>query len=295
VRKLDLEPPKRSIVTPRRLRRLLWIHLFSITATVAAPSRAGDAELSRVSPVTLGLELVGATALYGSSLLLPAPTSCRWCDPPFFDEALAGELPAANRRTASSLSDALSSAVIPAAGVSMLLIPPLTSTAPTRHALENISIGLEAGLLSMTLTQLTKKIVARKRPAFYYERGADSEYGASPKEGNVSFFSGHTSTAFAIVGAVATISFQRGYRSAPYVAAVGCGLALSSALLRIAADVHWPSDVLTGALVGTGVGVLVPLLLHPRASEGASGSSATFTLRPLFGSESALLLLAGEF
>ena len=39
-------------------------------------------------------------------------------------------------------------------------------------------------------------------------------------------------------------------------------MATATAVLRLAADKHWATDVLTGLVLGAAVGVGVPLLLH---------------------------------
>ena len=49
--------------------------------------------------------------------------------------------------------------------------------------------------------------------------------------------------------------------------ASGLSMAAFTGYLRIAADKHYLSDVLTGAIVGSAVGFVVPYFLHPRVDE----------------------------
>jgi membrane-associated phospholipid phosphatase len=88
------------------------------------------------------------------------------------------------------------------------------------------------------------------------------------KSRHASFFSSHTTTAFALASSVTTVSALRGYPAAPYFGALGGALAATTSVLRIAADLHYASDVLVGALVGTGVGAGLPLLIHSRLGQG---------------------------
>jgi undecaprenyl-diphosphatase len=68
---------------------------------------------------------------------------------------------------------------------------------------------------------------------------------------NASFPSGHAATAFAAATAIAILS----PRMRPYA----LGLAAAVALSRLYLRVHYPLDVLAGALLGAGLGVLAAL------------------------------------
>jgi membrane-associated phospholipid phosphatase len=69
---------------------------------------------------------------------------------------------------------------------------------------------------------------------------------------------------------------MRGYRLAPLVWGVGMPLAAATGYLRIAADKHYLTDVVVGALFGAAVGVALPLLAHGRqdASTGTTGTAS---------------------
>lgn len=265
-----------------RPRAVIWRPLTGLALAAALlteprPASAQTHELERVEPLTLSIELGSALVLFGGALLVPPPDACRWCNPPGFDEALASPAPESRRRVVAQLSHVVSGAVVPALALSALIVPPFVSSAePDIHAFENVMIMGESVMLDMAITHGIKKWVARRRPAFYYGRAGSTEFSDKPGEENVSFFSGDTSLPFAATASAATIGFMRGYPSAPYVAVAGGVLSAAVAVMRVRADVHWPSDVITGALVGTAVGVAVPLLLHPRAQ-----ASTTVGERPL--------------
>lgn len=144
----------------------------------------------------------------------------------------------------------------------------LSVTAPGLLA-ENQSTFLDDALLSAEamaatglLTSAAKILAGRPYPymfgpAPYPEQNGDGVNYAS-------FWSGHTAVPMA--GAVAATSACR--RRSPRRAAcwlpalVGGGLALTAGALQVAAENHFPSDVLVGGLVGAGVGWFVPWL-HP--------------------------------
>jgi membrane-associated phospholipid phosphatase len=290
-------PRRRSfILSFRRSRAAVLAPFLAAAATVGVASVAGaDQELSRVSAAALSLELGGAVLLMGVGLALPSPESCSWCNPPLFDEQLA--LPAApeNRRIAGRMSHVFSYAVIPALMASAVLVPPFTTSGSEVQAYQNLAIVSEVVLVDLALTLAVKKWIARRRPAFFYRRTAYTEYALDSREANVSFFSGDTSAAFAAVSAAATVSFMRGYRSAPYVTVAGAAFAGATGLLRSAADVHWPSDVITGALVGTGLGVALPLLLHPHRKVSTEPSMSEGAPLRTLASDAPAIQFSGRF
>ena len=68
--------------------------------------------------------------------------------------------------------------------------------------------------------------------------------------------------AFSIAVSAGTVASMRGYRWAPLVWATGLTLGATTGYLRMAADRHYFTDVVTGAVVGSAVGFAVPYLLH---------------------------------
>lgn len=138
----------------------------------------------------------------------------------------------------------------------------------TRHAaggwLRDAIVLAEVFTVNLGLTNIVKFAVRRPRP-YSYDR--DSEL-ADPTENDarLSFYSGHASTAFAMLTAYAmlfTFRHPRPRAAVPvWIAAVG--LAATTGVLRVVAGKHFWSDVVTGAFAGAAVGALVPALHSTR-------------------------------
>jgi membrane-associated phospholipid phosphatase len=141
-------------------------------------------------------------------------------------------------------------------------------------------INTEVQLVTSALQGITTALAGRERP---YGRNCDNPAespDAAACAGNDrhrSFFSGHTSQAFAAASAQCMNHLNLPlYGVSPAVpCAAGYVVAAFVGGLRMMADRHYMTDVLVGASVGTLVGLLVPWLFHyregvrPRADAGA--------------------------
>lgn len=127
----------------------------------------------------------------------------------------------------------------------------------------------EAGLLAVSLTKILKNLVPRLRPYVYTEEGREAIAGEDYFR---SFPSGHATTAF--VGAsFCSYTYARLHPGSPLripVAIVSYGLACFCGVSRVVAGMHFPTDVLAGALIGTLSGIVVPYfhLAKGRKPEG---------------------------
>ena len=118
-----------------------------------------------------------------------------------------------------------------------------------------------AGAASL-VTGVLKEAFDRERPPV-----ADASLGSlTPIPDNPSFPSGHSATAFAAATAVAIVSPRLRVPALAIAAAVG--------LSRVYLRVHFPLDVLAGALVGAGLGVLCALVMLRVARATAAAQTA---------------------
>lgn len=134
----------------------------------------------------------------------------------------------------------------------------LTLALPKNQRMEYMSVGLQNVWITANLTQTVKVLAARNRP---YTQAPGFVSGS--RDDHYSFFSGHSSITATVATTALMMAFnQRDLASwgRPAASAAG-GLALTTATLRIAAGKHYPSDVVTGILVGVGV-ALINTQLH---------------------------------
>ncbi|MFC1628700.1 phosphatase PAP2 family protein [Gemmatimonadota bacterium] len=125
---------------------------------------------------------------------------------------------------------------------------------------------LEAAFLVRGTTYLAKGLVGRKRP-FVYNTALDPEfrYRQALDDGNDvfhSFFSGHTVAAFSLATFTSSVFTDIHGPSTLSHLLWGSTLTLATltAYARVKAGVHYPSDVIVGAIVGSAIGFLVPAL-----------------------------------
>jgi membrane-associated phospholipid phosphatase len=151
---------------------------------------------------------------------------------------------------------------------------------------------ITAEVLAVTagMQSLAALLVARERP---YGRRCGSEglpedsRDCDGRDRYFSFYSGHTSQAFA--GAAVNCMHHAyvplyGGGAGDTLACIGAfGIAAATAFFRVGTDVHYTTDVATGALLGTATGLLLPWLLHYRhaaPTPSAADRSWSFTLVP---------------
>ena len=201
-----------------------------------------------------------------------APSKCRWCDrSPDGQDTLNtvdrwGRGLAARteggREAWDTWSNVIDFGVLPVGVLGAQYLLSSGSGAPVLYYAEDAMMIVETAAVAALANQVVKFAVGRERPFVHVLDEEQKSLGHNPNDNNLSFYSGHTSLAFSLAVAAGTTAELRNYRAAPAVWAVGVPLATLSGYLRIAADRHHLTDVLVGALVGSGVGALTTWLLH---------------------------------
>ncbi|MBU1238846.1 phosphatase PAP2 family protein [Myxococcota bacterium] len=194
-----------------------------------------------------------------------APRRCHWCTkfPP--DEMVRNALRwnYSETKTANMASNIVL-ASIPLLGLAQLAFIHDDIHNPTSGEWNGFGsaslIYAETLAISLALNQVSKLFFMRQRP--YARNGSMGDSDA-----NVSFYSGHTSTAFVLATAAATLNDMKGGNYRALTWSINLLLATTVGYLRIAADKHYFTDVLVGGIVGTLIGVLVPRLLHKKEKD----------------------------
>lgn len=133
----------------------------------------------------------------------------------------------------------------------------------------------ETYFLTKGITNCVQAIVKRNRPYLYNSSlGLEERHELAQDLGAYqSFFSGHTSGAFAAAVFLSKSVTDIYGRSALSTIAwtTSLSLAATTAILSVAAGRHYLTDVLAAAAVGGGVGFLVPVL-HKKRTPGTNPS-----------------------
>ena len=131
---------------------------------------------------------------------------------------------------------------------------------PVLSLLTDVVVLGETALVNGAINELAKVATARPRP-LVYGRAPGDPLLADP-ENYVSFYSAHTSGAFAIGLAYAqTFAYRHPdspWRFVLYAGAIAAGSGIGA--MRIASGKHFVTDVLVGAAAGTGIGLVIPWL-----------------------------------
>jgi undecaprenyl-diphosphatase len=140
-------------------------------------------------------------------------------------------------------------------------------------------IYAEALSITWAATNMAKLTVRRPRPRAYQEQerlyemyGMDDAPNITQTDTSLSFFSGHTALVASVTGTATYLAFVRSPDTArPWITLLaGTALTVFVGIQRVRAGDHFPTDVISGAMAGAGIGLLVAHLHREEASHGRS-------------------------
>ena len=150
------------------------------------------------------------------------------------------------------------------------LIPLATNTQAWNDALTIGVMSAETIIWALSLPQLSKITTSRSRPYVYNEM-VDESYKLEARA-NESFFSRTTTVAFASAVFSATL-FDAYYPDSPYSKPIWVGLLTCASIagyLKFQAGQHFPTDIITGAVVGSFIGWFVPYMHRNQRNDSMS-------------------------
>jgi len=114
---------------------------------------------------------------------------------------------------------------------------------------KHLAASVEASAWNFGVTRLAKAVFNRNRPVLYTEDGIEAQGSLTSHR---SMYSGHTSTSFVLATSyVLSMGDKNGLdRFWPLIVAAGVGA------MRVAAGKHFPTDVLVGAVMGSGTAIV---------------------------------------
>jgi hypothetical protein len=226
--------------------------------------------------VDVTVTVAGAAAFITSEILKAdlAPSHCRWCSVDPVDARVREGLIWRRTATADTISNVTGFVLVPLATLGLNAVAAAHDGA-AGNIPEDALLVTEASVIAGDVDQLTKMLLGRERPFVHALPPDEKPLTTQPSDNNLSFFSGHTTEAFALAAASGTIGTMRGYRWAPLAWGTGGAFAAMTAYLRMAADKHWLTDVLVGIVVGAGIGFAVPYLFHSAVADPPPASSST--------------------
>lgn len=243
-----------------------------VAPPVAPPAAPSVRPMLRYSlPIDLTIVGVGGVGWITSEILKSKIVSpgCFWCNPPAVDVAVKNALRWEDRQSADLLSYISGFGLAPLGAFGMNAAFVLANGGKWKEVGIDSLVILESITLAADITQIVKFSVLRERP-FVNDLAASAKSSTpSPSDNDLSFFSGHTTLAFVAAVSGGTVASLKGYRGAGWIWAAGLTFATATGYLRIAADKHYFVDVLSGAMVGAGIGFWVPWLHRPEIQKTA--------------------------
>jgi membrane-associated phospholipid phosphatase len=260
---------------------------FAVWLFLSVAASASEAPETPTIPRKAARILVNEVKRYGSdtAAMVRAPLqwdASMWRRAGFFFGADASafaldqEIAGAAQRNRSSSSEDFSRIVTPFGGrralnlsAAVLLTGVVTKNTSLRDTGRD---ALEASILAGGIaTPLLKWTAGRSRP-----NTGEGAYASDPFSGNASFPSGHATNAFAVASVFAAHS------DGWLVPTIAYTLATGVAVSRVHDNVHFASDVIAGAVIGTAVGRSI-VARHRRSAAPQTTRRLDWSVRPIAG------------
>jgi membrane-associated phospholipid phosphatase len=123
-----------------------------------------------------------------------------------------------------------------------------------------LTMCLQNIITTYSVSHLPKAMIRRYRP-YSYNDEIDDEIRSRPGA-TLSFFSAHTSVSFASAVFLSTTfnKYNPDSNLTPYIWGTTLLIASAVGYLRYASGDHFPTDIIAGAIVGSVIGFLIPLI-----------------------------------
>jgi membrane-associated phospholipid phosphatase len=186
-------------------------------------------------------------------LKLPSgPPPCAPCDP-----ASVWSLDRVGIRSHSSAAGTASNVLLIGEGGVAFLAALDGADGPAARG--RLAVLADAGAWSAAASSWFKALAHRSRPVLYTSGAAAV---AGDRDSRESFPSGHATVAFAIAASYAALARRDHAPHATRNTVFLFAGATAVSVLRVAAGRHFPTDILAGAVLGTGVGLVVARWHH---------------------------------
>lgn len=242
---------------------LLWSISPNPTPLLATPAPAPAGPFAVRLAVDLPIVAVASALALGTELAkgeLPGPSCGLTCDPQGIN-ALDRTVPG-NRSAAANLASHVFVGAAIGLPFALDLIDVLANRQPggMRGYGEDFLVLAEVLTINFALNNVIKFAVRRPRP-LAYDPNFDIADRTEP-EAALSFYSGHSATAFAMATSYSYLFMRRhpGSKLIVPVWLISEAMAVTTAYLRVHAGKHFYTDVIMGAVVGSAIGLLIPFL-----------------------------------
>jgi len=252
------------------------------------PVLAWRPEWGRVGGSDYALIVTGASVAVAAAVLKPQPR--HFYGGVLFDESVrdaVGLRSVQDRYTARDMSDVTLTLLLTSPFFVDALVTAWWYRGSADVAREMAIIDAETLAVVGAIQGVTNGLASRERP-YGRECGTELRGDLSDCTGNVryrSFFSGHAAFSFASAGLVCSHHLRLGLLggNADTWACVAAAFAAgATASLRVFGDMHYASDILTGALVGTAAGLGIPALHYAkRRPAGTATPGLEVTVVPM--------------